>query len=152
MSSKIYWPLWKSGSPTGLIIQYIKPISNSSTTKQFVAPQFVELLYLINHNRNNATYTSNTIHRLLLQTQVIQAPTKLISSAQPPVQHNFYAQSYEKNKKLAPASYIKPEITVFRVCTSNICEFFGISGHHTYSCIDHGNNLLTKSMQRKTTV
>ena len=49
-------------SPTRLILQYMKALSNSDKLRYFIAPKMTDIITLLDNNGKSAVYTGGDIH------------------------------------------------------------------------------------------
>ena len=94
-------------------------------------------------------YIYKIVNGLLWYPQVIQAPTKLISSYKYPAHQNIYGNYYDQNQNLGLNLFTDPVIAAFLGCPRTIYECGVQPGHHHGSFISIGINFLPKITQRK---
>ena len=82
-------------SPTRLLFQYTKALSNSDKLKAFIAPKITYFITFLNNNGKLAIYTGVNIHGLYCYLYMVVAPTTLTASGQR--SRHFVTSSYTNN-------------------------------------------------------
>ena len=63
-------------SPTRILIQYMKALTNIEKLKAFIAPKMTDLITFIDKNGKCAVYDGGYIHGIYRYIEIIGAPTK----------------------------------------------------------------------------
>ena len=69
-------------SPTILLFQYTKALSNNDKLRAFISPKITDLITFLDNNRKYAVYTGVDVHGIYLYLDMIGAPTTLTTSGQ----------------------------------------------------------------------
>ena len=67
-------------SPTRLLIQYMKALTNSEKLKPFIAPKMTDLITFIDKNGKSDVYDGGDIHGIYCYLEMIGSPTTLATS------------------------------------------------------------------------
>ena len=82
-------------SPTIIIFQYTKALSNSDKLRAFIATKMTDIITFLDNNGKYAVYTGWYIHGIYLYLDMIGDPTTLTTSGQR--SHNFGPSSSSNN-------------------------------------------------------
>ena len=119
-------------SPTRLVFQYTKALTNSEKLRAFIAPKMTDLITFLDENGKYAVYTGGDIHGIYRYIEMIVAPNTLTTS----VQHSHYfGLSSSSNND---AETIHQFIEALRMIQKIICECCGRIGHKVDACIIRG--------------
>ena len=130
-------------SPTIILFQYIKSLSNIDKLRAFIAPK---MTYVINFSDNNVksdVYTGWDIHGIYRYLEMVGAPTTFTTSGQR--SHHLNSSCYRKND----AATLQPVIKSLRNREISICECCGRIGHKSDACIICGQKFLSPNLSRK---
>ena len=67
-------------SPTRILIQYMKALTNSEKLKAFIGPKMTDLITFLDNNRKSSVYEGLDIHGIYSYLEIIGAPTALTTS------------------------------------------------------------------------
>ena len=127
-------------SPTRLIFQYMKTLSNSENLKNLIAHNITYLVTLLDNNRKSAAYTGGNINGLYSYLEMNGSTTKLNTSERRP--HNFRPSSSINND----AANIQPVIAAPGRKHKSIYKCCGRIGLKADTCIIRGPKFLWPSL------
>ena len=129
-------------SPTRLLFQYMKALSNSDKLRSFIAPKMTDLINFLDNNVKYAVYIGGDIHDIYRYLEIIESPTTFTTSGQ----HSHHlSPSYYRNND---AATIQPVIAALRTRQKSICTCCGRIGHKADACIFRGPKFLPPSLRR----
>ena len=141
--NSLSFSLFVNASPTRLLFQYMKALTNIEKLRDFIAPKMTDLITFLDNNGKYAVYTGGDIHGIYSYLESIGSPTTLTTSGQR--SHNF-GPSYSSNND---AATLQPVIVALRMRQKSICECCGRIGHKADACIIRGPKFLPPSLRRK---
>ena len=130
-------------SPTRLLFQYMKALTNSEKLRAFIAPKMKNFITLLEKNVKSAVYEVGDIHGIYRYLDIIEAPTTLTASGQR--SRHFGHLSSSNND----AATLQPVISALRMIHKSICGLCGRIGHKSDVCIICGPKFLPQSLRRK---
>ena len=140
--NKKIFSLEKFFSPTRLIFQYMKALSNSDKLRAFIAPKMEDLITYLDNNVKSVVYKGGGIHWTYCYLDMIGSPITLTTSGQ---WSNHFSPSYSIKNDTA---YLQPVITALCTRQKNICDWCGIFGNKYDAYIMRGPKLLPSSLRR----
>ena len=69
-------------SPTRILFEYTKTLSNSDKIRAFIAPKMTDIIKFLDNNVKSAVYTGWNINGIYCYLETIESPTKLTTSGQ----------------------------------------------------------------------
>ena len=130
-------------SPTRLLFQYMKALSNSDKLRAFIEPKMIYLIKFLDNNGKYDVYTGRYIHVIYRYIDIIEAPKTLTTSCK---RSRQFISSYSINND---AANLQPVISTLHTMQKIICECCGIIVHKYDASIIRGPELLPPSISRK---
>ena len=119
-------------SPTRLLFQYTKALSNSDKLKEFVVPKMTDLVTFLVSKGKSAVYIGGNIHVIYRYLEMVGVPTTLTTSGR--CSHHFGSSASIKNDTTS----LQPFISDIYMRQKIICECCGRIGHKDDACIIRG--------------